>query len=371
MEQIKNGMLELMNQITFSQLTGGSKTTAASNGDSEFGKLLEKKNEEVKSETAPAKKEAEDGVQQTDKPSESKKKPEPGKDEETCDVAREAACAQMVWLVPETHVEEQPVVQEMGVEVVSGEVVEMTGAAEEIVAAQETADPVQPQKVLSQETEQTVETDLPAQQTVEAPEETVQTDVVKDEAQQLAERPEAEVKVKVESDEAGSEAAVVEAPLFKDVETAPIKVADAPAETEDVNVTKQVEEKLASALDSGETKVEIQLTPESLGKVTVELTRSADGTLSILLNAESEQTRELLAKHANTLQEAIVDRGQQNVQIEVSRGEDTQRQNDAQQDLQDGRNNDQSEQQRRHQESDSEDFLQQLRLGLVDVQEET
>ena len=60
-----------------------------------------------------------------------------------------------------------------------------------------------------------------------------------------------------------------------------------------------------------------------------------------------------------------------NVQIEVNRGEEAQRQTNQQQDLQDGRSSNHQEQQRRQQERSGEDFLQQLRLGLIDLQEES
>ena len=58
-------------------------------------------------------------------------------------------------------------------------------------------------------------------------------------------------------------------------------------------------------------------------------------------------------------------------QVNRFSGEETQQQNFQQQDLQDDRNGGHNGQQRRQDESSGEDFLQQLRLGLVDLQEET
>lgn len=372
MEQIKNGMLELAKYVAASQMNNGRAEVGALNGESEFGKLLEQKNTEAKTEAAPERKDAADSTRETEQKPTDAKKTESGKEEESCDVAREAACAQMVWLVPQPVVEEQQVMQEVTtVEAVVGEMGEVIAETGEGVAVQEPVQELQPQAAMPQETEQMAETALPAEQTVEAAEELVQTETGKGGETQLVESENAESKVKVESDETGGEAVVNEAPLFKDVEAAPIKVAEAPAEVETGDMEKQISDKLSSALESGESKVEIQLTPESLGKVTVELIRSADGTLNILLNAENHETRELLARHVGTLQEAIMDRGQQNVQIEVNRGEEAQEQHNMNQDLKDGHNGSNAQRQRRQDESSGDDFLQQLRLGLIDSQEET
>ena len=73
------------------------------------------------------------------------------------------------------------------------------------------------------------------------------------------------------------------------------------------------------------------------------------------------------------LQEALAERGQQNVQITVNQNEESQRQdNNANQrnDFQDGSNGRQSEQRRRDDHRSGEDFLQQLRLGLIPIEEE-
>ena len=368
MEQIKNGMLELAKYVAATQLNGGRTELGALNGESEFGKLLEQKTTEAKAE-APEKQDTADNSAKAEQKDTTEKKPESKKDEEeTCDVAREAACAQMVWLVPQTNVEEQPVQQELVVQTEVGEMAEAVVTVSEGTVVQNEGQEFQSQMVMTQEeTEQTAETAIPVEQTVEATEEVAQAETGKGGETQLTENKEGEVKIKVEENVDG-EAAAVEAPLFKDVEAAPIKVAEAPAEVETSDVENQIADKLSGALENGESRMEIQLTPESLGKVTVELIRSADGSLSILLNAENRETRELLGKHINALQEAIVDRGQQNVQIQVNRGEEAQEQRDMQQDLKDGHNGRNDQRQNRQEENSNEDFLQQLRLGLIDNQ---
>ena len=59
----------------------------------------------------------------------------------------------------------------------------------------------------------------------------------------------------------------------------------------------QVAEPLMKALEKGDSRVEISLTPETLGNVRVEITRSQDGSLHVALSADTAQTRSLLEKH--------------------------------------------------------------------------
>lgn len=370
MEQINGGMLEMLKYVAASQMNPAKALDTSGNGESEFGKLLEQKNSEVKNESTSGK--SDTGAKETTDKNEVKtENPKSDEDEsETCDVAREAACAQIVWMVPQVAAEEQIEVQEVVGEVAVVE--EMTNvlgetAAENIIVPEE-MQMAETGEVVTQETVVATETDLAPEQTVAAPEEVVADEI---ETAVQTETGKVEVSDAAESDETGGEAVVTEAPLFKDVEAAPIKVAEAPAQTEAPDVEKQVSDKLIQILESGENRVEIQLNPVSLGKMTIELTQSGDGTLSIVLSAENAQTRGMLEKHIGTLQETLVDRGQQNVQIEVSRGEEAQEQTYQQQDLRDGRNSGNNEQQRRQQESSGEDFLQQLRLGLIDLQEDS
>ncbi len=159
--------------------------------------------------------------------------------------------------------------------------------------------------------------------------------------------------------------------LFRDVESVPIKVGEAtPAESagQMPEVDKQLADQMVRAIETGESKVEIHLTPESLGVVTVEITRQENGALCVVLNAESLQTRGLLEKHAPNLQALLSAANQETVQVEIPA-----RQESHQQNFYDGRNGnsqDGHQQQEQHQHNHSErgeDFLQQLRLGLVSL----
>ena len=177
-----------------------------------------------------------------------------------------------------------------------------------------------------------------------------------------------------EKDEQGEVIDLEQAPqqLFHDVKAAPVKVGDVepPQQTQEPNVAGQIDAKLAQALQAGDTTVRIQLTPENLGEVTVEITQNADGALHVELTAHNADTRGLLERHAGDLQGMLAGRTQQNVEVNVQRQQESQQdQNQQHQHNYDGHNGhaqDGQERRRQHQEHTSpEDFMQQLRLGLI------
>ena len=195
---------------------------------------------------------------------------------------------------------------------------------------------------------------------------------------QTAEDTGAELEVKVTTGEAGGaeqetdaqdtpQDGMEEVPVFQEVREIPMKVGEAPVaeETLETPVEDQIGPRLAEALKSGDTRVEIQLAPESLGKVTVEVSLREDGTLHVALHAENSQTRGLLERSADNLMAMLGRDARQEVQVEVPRQQESQQQNfyDGQQ----GREHQGREQQQEHRQErqGGEDFLHQLRLGLV------
>ena len=167
--------------------------------------------------------------------------------------------------------------------------------------------------------------------------------------------------------------------IFRDVEAVPVKVGEAYEEeqAEAPDVAQQIDVQLAQALERGESMVRIRLNPENLGEVTVELSRSGDGILRVALSAHSGETRSLLERHAGDLQGLLNSRTQQAVEVEVQRGQESQQdQNQQRQQSYDGRNGhaqDGREQERRQRRShtSSQDFMQQLRLGLIPMDGES
>ena len=137
-----------------------------------------------------------------------------------------------------------------------------------------------------------------------------------------------------------------------------------------------MDEKLANtiqqALQNGSERVEIRLTPENLGTLTIEMTKDVNGALQVVLHAANSRTAGLLSQHMDGLHAALQSYSQEPVQIEVHRGEESQQQNLHQQADPDGRNQQQQQQQQRQQESEhSGDFVQRLRLGLFGLDDMT
>ena len=167
--------------------------------------------------------------------------------------------------------------------------------------------------------------------------------------------------------------------VFRDVEAVPVKVGEASGEeqAETPNVAQQIDVQLAQALERGESMVRIRLNPENLGEVTVEISQSADGILRVALSAHSGETRSLLERHAGDLQGLLNSRTQQTVEVEVQRGQESQQnQNQQRQQGYDGHNGhaqDGQEQERRQRRAhtSSQDFMQQLRLGLIPMDGES
>lgn len=163
--------------------------------------------------------------------------------------------------------------------------------------------------------------------------------------------------------------------LFHDVKAAPVKVGDTydVEQADKADVARQIDAGLAQALAKGESMVRIQLTPESLGSVTVEITRSAEGLIRVALNAHSGETRSLLERHAGELQGMLSSRTQQDVEVSVQHNQESQ-QNQNQHPY-DGRNGhgqggqEERRQSRREQSEGGQDFMQQLRLGLIPADE--
>lgn len=161
-------------------------------------------------------------------------------------------------------------------------------------------------------------------------------------------------------------------PLFGDVEATPVRVGD--AEVDMTAPAREVQTALGDALknavDQGEQYLEIKLSPANLGTVVAEFTRSPEGALHVVLRAETEQTARLLSDHASALSLMLQDSSRGEVRIEVPQPQ--QNESPWQQPDQDGGRQQQSQQQQQQHapRQESESFLHQLRLGLVQMDEE-
>lgn len=369
MEQINAGTLKLMKFPAGSHINAGKTDFGVNSGEQVFDALLEQKTEEVRTEVVNQRRESTKKYEheeraetvKTEKPSGSK-----NEQKENYDAAREALASQMAWNIRRD-------VSELLVSRPTGDVSiqqPMIFATNDI--------PMQPlgEMMLAQlsgEAQQISEDAMMSMLPNFEPEQMAELTSQFEAMVQVKEMDTPAVEVSLDPDDGAEEsgAALLGEPLFETLELGTIKVAEAPeAPKETEQLTGQLNAKLIQMLENGETKMQLQLEPIELGKLTIELTRDSDGNLSILLNAERAETRGLLERNMHTLHEALDQRGQQNVQIHVDRSDESQRQDNQQRDFHDGSNNRQNEQQHREQKNSGENFLQQLRLGLIPIEDE-
>ena len=159
--------------------------------------------------------------------------------------------------------------------------------------------------------------------------------------------------------------------IFHDVKAAPVKVGEVerPQETEEPDVAQQLDGQIGLAIERGDSHVTVRLNPENLGEVTVQISMKDNGILSVALNAKNDATRALLDRHSDNLQQLLSSRVRETVEVDVQRQSESQQGQNQQHQNYDGRNGhaqDGQERRRRQQEpTSSQDFMQQLRLGLI------
>lgn len=243
---------------------------------------------------------------------------------------------------------------------------EFTQALEQLLA--KTGDPRSAQDILSTlEQKITNMEDLPKLELV------VSTPEAKRPGQAVQiERPE-QTEQSNDQDDADPDAksANLSQPLFKDVKAAPVKVGEnfRTLDTQQPDMEAKLAETIRDAAQQGLRQIEIKLSPENLGALTIRLTQSADGTLQVVLRASTVKAANLLTQHTDGLNAALQGYGQNSeVRVEVQRNEDSQQAQQQQQQQTDpnGHNRQQQQEQQRQEESHSGDFLQKLRLGLLE-----
>lgn len=152
----------------------------------------------------------------------------------------------------------------------------------------------------------------PAQE--EAPEQAAQTEM------QLGAQA-GQGRVKAASDELEMLRSAVKKPDEGAVRTDAPLMADSPVvfraengrtvEVKPAEVAQQVTERLIETAKSTarETEYTMTLNPEELGKITVKLTKAADGAVSVTIAAENSRTRELLEQNSALMQENLRSNG--------------------------------------------------------------
>jgi len=256
--------------------------------------------------------------------------------------------------------------------------------AVETPVVQEAVAEAQPQQVQVQ-TAQPQQTEVQMEQAVETPEEAPVQQVLPEDAQpqdqmtdtteqpKTQEAPEVKVSVTPEKAEETEEPEEVpaETPVFSEVETVPVKVAapeEKPVELEAPDGTEQLAQRLTTAEQADLSHVEVTLTPENLGKITVEFTRADNGALSVVISATTPKAAAVLEQHTSSLQNLLAGSTQNEVRVEVREtGEAPQQFLNPEGQNQQGRQEQQNQQHRQEREDHkaAQDFVQQLRLGLV------
>lgn len=380
MEQVNSRAMSML-QTMAAQTTDLPKIADNSDSD-DFQKLLSQKAQDMKSDSKPSEEPRDDG-----KPS----RIEPPKHQEEDGVARAkrliAEGMVPVDLNGRQLIGIQPVIgKELTIQSVTMQPELMTDAADEMevltgsevaemIPAQileevETPVETQPQGIVADVPSEEAAAEGPAQEAAPVERaETVQPQQTHQTERTAEEQPvQTEETAQEDSDVKITGAEQAPRRIFEDVKAAPMKVGET-YEAEQSKPVEQVARQVIQAIDRGESQVRIQLTPDSLGSVTVEISQNADGILHIALSAHSSETRNLLERHAADLQGLLVDHTKQTVQVEVQRQQESQQgQNQHPYDGHNGHNQGGQQQQHRREHTSSQDFFQQLRLGLIPIE---
>lgn len=279
--------------------------------------------------------------------------------------------------VPQENIEAQPVAVETVAAVPMAEAAVQQASAQELVATvQTTPEAAVPQTEVAGATVQTAQQVVPGQEQSAEPTAVLQQDNVQPQVVQEAQTQQQSTgEENTAMDTAGAKkteepsvsVAQQEQPLFGEVETVPVKVGETTPKinTEAPDMEKQLADTIEANLKTAGDKVEVQLEPENLGRITIEMVQH-EGKLGLVIYAESTKTTSLLAQHAGNLCALLEDRSGQIVQVQV------QQQEQQPQPQYDGHNQQeqQQEQQQHPQQSKAEQdsFLGQLRLGLTQLE---
>ena len=350
MEQMQNVMLNMLQAMTSAKMESHQTTKKEVSEENDFRKMMEEQHN-------PAQQKETVSEKQDQKPVEQKS---PESEEELDQTAmQELAAMQMFYMGTAQNIitpEEQVV----------SEAVEGVTPEEMILVQGEN----QPSQTMQNSVEQPGAEAAEAQPQLEKPVEAAEqaSDAQIDSGERTVETKSADRPAESgdKNEDGQNEIPVTgeEVRVFEHVEAAPIKVSETAETAQTEDVKNQVLEKVTQAISNGETKVELQLNPEHLGKVTIEITQKQDGTLHIAVHAENNQTRGLLERDAAGLQSLLGRNAQQEVHVEVYQPQENERG-----DFYDGHQQQQQQQQEQKEQQrrrgEPVDFLNQLRLGLV------
>lgn len=157
-------------------------------------------------------------------------------------------------------------------------------------------------------------------------------------------------------------------PIFQSVDTVPVKVGETQTiHTETADFDEKLVNTISTTQNQGLTKVKLSLTPASLGNIEIELSQNVQGSLQVVIHTTTEKATNLLLHHSQDLGQLLQASNNANVQISV----DQQSEKQAYQENYSQHNGGHGGyQQQQHRHTTNEDFLNQLRLGLISTDEQ-
>lgn len=216
--------------------------------------------------------------------------------------------------------------------------------------------------------------EAPAEETVQQAEQVRES--APEQAVEEADKPDLPEKVEIRADngeDAPEEAPVGEQPVFHEARAVPVKVGERydAVDTQKPEMDNQLADAIRSAAQAGTERIQIRLAPQNLGSLVIEMTKDANGALQVVLHTSNARAAGVLNQHLDGLHTALQNYGQEEVHVEVQRGQESQEQHFKQADP-DGRGQQQNRQQQERREEapeNGQEFLQKLCLGLFGTDE--
>lgn len=347
-------------------------------GSQAFEDMLVEQSKQNQAEKQPAAKKEEAAEKKPQQPEKAEGKQEPAGEEEGMEVAAGLVTSQPVVLFDVVNVQQAP-------EAVMQAAAPVEVLAEQAPVVQEAAAPLMQEQPAQPEAQ--LEAEAPAPEATGFQEEAQQVPTVEaqPEAQQaeVEAKPQEQPKLQVESgetpvadQEADAEVEEVwyegERPVFRRETEAPVKVGEnyEPVAPEKPEAPSQLANHVMQMLNAGDSRVEIALNPANLGHMTISITRMQDGALHVVLGAVSEKATSLLRENSAQLHTLLAAANHGEVHVEVQQAEPQQQQQNPFMNPDDQGRQQPQQQHKPQQQAESEDFVQQLRLGLVEKEEE-
>lgn len=142
-----------------------------------------------------------------------------------------------------------------------------------------------------------------------------------------------------------------------------VKVAE-PFNRMDENLVKQLGNKVTQSLSDGKKELTIQLDPEHLGKISIKISIASEG-IKVLLSCDNQKTLGLLAERSDGIGHIIENNMKSPVVVEVKEDNFWNQQKNAT-DQHANQNGRQQEAEKENKVDESDGFLQQMRLGLLE-----